>query len=436
LCDRRVTSPISGLRNRDHGLELVSIVGTDTRTNPRLFQSIANQRLAEVSVGRTCTLIPWCSAGGHFRGLQRLARLVSLLSVVSFLTCSSFATEGLLAKLYSQFLSDANPEVFVAFERETLVPKFPTGGQEIRLKNGSTVKLQLQEHRDYFTFSRFGSNFIISFSQKNMLTNETDLSKAEGLSGFDGTYYWSLSLDSPIRFVPRGAAQTGSAAGSQLFNRLTLVPQTEALRQQGQFQSDAKLAAIKGLEAECLSVVQFGSTSPLQTPPQTADSCLVLTDASGQTRRAPLVGSRFSPVEINYTESESARAAVLLDYGADTLTITRSSHRDGKIFFQARYRIFAFRVSPERHGQALFSWQSYKGGAGNVVANLVTNGATVALDFKDLLAFQPGRVLVRPTMMNAKRVRSKYGIYFLFGLVTASAAILLWHINKSTKTTT
>lgn len=356
--------------------------------------------------------------------------------MASFLTPSAFATEGLLAKLYRQFLSDGNPEVFVAFERETLVPKFPTGSQEIRLKNGSTVKLQLQEHRDYFTYSRFGTNFIISFSQKNILTNETDLSKADGLSGFDGSYFWSLSLNNPIRFVPRGQAQTGSVAAAQLFNRLTLVPQTEAVREQGQFQSDAKLAAITGLEAECLSVVQFGSTSPLQTPPQTTDSYLVLANASGHTRRARLVGSTFSPAEINYTETESAMAAVLLDYGTDTLTITRSTPQDGKIFFQARYRIFAFRVPPERHGQAFFSWLSYKGGAGNVVANLVTNGATVSLDFKDLVTFQPGRVLVEPTLVNAKRASAKYVIYFLFASVTASAAILLWHLNKSTKTTT
>ena len=223
--------------------------------------------------GNTCSLPEQArhaqGIGRPFGSLLCLARLVSLCSVASFLTPSAFATEGLLAKLYRQFLSDGNPEVFVAFERETLVPKFPTGSQEIRLKNGSTVKLQLQEHRDYFTYSRFGTNFIISFSQKNILTNETDLSKADGLSGFDGSYFWSLSLNNPIRFVPRGQAQTGSVAAAQLFNRLTLVPQTEAVREQGQFQSDAKLAAITGLEAECLSVVQFGSTSPLQTPPQT-----------------------------------------------------------------------------------------------------------------------------------------------------------------------
>jgi hypothetical protein len=294
--------------------------------------------------------------------------------------------------------------------------------------------LQLREHRDYFTFSRFGSNFIISFSQNSTLTNESDLSKADGLSGFDGTFYWSLSLDSPIHFSPRGPAQDGSMTAPKSFNRLTLVPETEAVRKQGQFQSDAKLAAIRGLEAECLSVVQFGSTSPLQTPPEVADSCLILTNANGHTRRASLVGSRLSPAAINYAESESARAAALLDYGADTLTITRSSSRDGKIFFQARYRIFAFRAPPEHHDQPFFSWQSYKEAAGSVVATLVTNGATVALDFKDLLTFQPGRMLVQPTVATARRAMPKYGIYLLFALVTASAAILLWRLNKSTTT--
>jgi hypothetical protein len=375
-------------------------------------------------------------AGRSLGSLRYLARPVSLCLMVSFLTSSAFAAEGLLATMYRQFLADGSPEVFVAFERETLVPRFPTGSQEIRPSNASTVRLQLQEHRDYFTFSRFGTNFIISYSEKHMLTNETDLTKADGLSGFDGAYYWSLSLDNPIRFIPKEQPETGPVAPGQLFNRLTLVPRTEAVHQEGQFRSAAKLAAITGLKAECLSVIQCGFPGPLETPLHTADSYLVLTNGSGQAQRARLVGSPFGPTEISFMESEAAKVGATLDYDADTLTVTRSTPMDGKIFFQARYRIFAFRVPSERHDQAFFSWSSYKRSAGNVVANLVTNGATVSLEFKDMLTFQPGHVLVQPTTLKGRQAGPKYVIYLLFALVTASAGILLWHMNKSTKSTT
>jgi hypothetical protein len=355
--------------------------------------------------------------------------------VVGFLASSTLGRESLLSNMYRQFLADANSEVFVAFERETLVPKFPSGGQEIKLKNGSTVRLQLEEHRDYFTFSRSGSNFIISYSQNRAVTNESDLLKAEGLSGFDGDFYWSLSLDHPLKVSPRGPAQDGSMPAPKSSNRLTLVPEAEAMHKQGQFQSDAKLAAIRGLEAECLSVVQFGRTKQLQARPEVADSTLVLTDADGQIRRASLMGSQFNPAALKYIESESTKAEATLDYGADTLTITRSSSRDGKIYFQARYRICALRSPSEHHGQAFFSWQSYREGAGSVIATLMTNGATVALDVRDGQAFQPGRVLVQPLPVLKPPV-PKYPIYLLFALTTVSACLLLWQLTRSKTTTT
>jgi hypothetical protein len=141
------------------------------------------------------------------------------------------------------------------------------------------------------------------------------------------------------------------------------------------------------------------------------------------------------PVALTHQELPGTKVVASLDYGTDTLTITRSAK--DKVSFQARYRILAFQAPFEPVGKTFFSWQPYKRRTTNVIGTLITNGATVKLDFKGDNTYQLGRILVQPRQGGqqvTQQARSKSVIYLLFALVTAGAVILARSIQHKTET--
>lgn len=306
---------------------------------------------------------------------SRIPHAVVWCFIFASVCCNPIHTlgrEGLIEKLYEHFLANGGSETLVTFEREGLIPARETGKKQAALANGLVGQVNLW-NKDYMTILKSGSSFVVGFSVTAPATNESDFASAEELLGFDGEFYWNLSLSKPIRlqFLQTNGVQALPAEIG--FNSLTIIPKSEASHSQGQFQSDVKLGKIRGLAAECYSVVQFGYTDPLPIEPPVRRGPLRLGIGS---QVADVSGDVERPSRLEYRElSQRTKTSISMDYRSDTLTVSRST--DGEIWFKTRYRLLQISVMPvARRADAPFSWRTYKARAGNTIDTIATNGVT------------------------------------------------------------
>lgn len=343
--------------------------------------------------------------------------VLSLWCALGAIVFPCSAADGILADLYKRFLTNPHSEDLISFEREILIPKRDAGEREVRLPNGSVARVHGWD-RDYFAFVSDGPRWLIAFSTRSAITNDSDPSVAEELLGFDGRSYWTLQLDNPFTIRSTSTNLHEQLPPSISFNLLTVIPKEEAQREQGQFQSDVKLATLLGLLAECRTVTQFGCTNEMQHMPRLDGSRLLLPIFDNNTRIAQLEGAPKRPKAISYitTTPGSVTVTAALDYRADTITITRSFR--AKVFFNARYRLMAVALPTVARNDDFYSWRRYKKDAGRVLATIVTNGATVELNIAKDDTLTPGRVIGKARPIAKRSNALIYLIYSLFALLT------------------
>ena len=279
------------------------------------------------------------------------------------------ATSGVLLDVYDGFLQDGNSNVFCSFEREQLIPKKLSGAHEIQTADGQKALITYEDNREYRAICRCGRYFVAAYSGKGPFQEPADIPNAEVLMGFDGSYYWNLTLATTALDTPSVST----------VNRLVLVPVSEAARPQGMYQADITLKGMKFIEQECASAVQFGYPDDLAKPPQRNVTNLLLEGLDGATENAEVAGSIEEPDEIDYFSGADLRRAVALNSPTDTMTITCLQSKE--IYSQERIRFIAFAQSFRSPAPSIFAWQTYKGAAKNLRARLITNGMHMEVIF-------------------------------------------------------
>jgi hypothetical protein len=344
--------------------------------------------------------------------------LATWLCALTLPTLPARGADNHLVDLYEQFLADGNTRAFVSFQRELLYPKKETSQQEIKLPTGQVLPIKTWD-KDYLAIARNGALFILAFSTKQPVLDESQLLSADELSGFDGEFYWMLRLDSPVQLqLPADQADSPPLLA---FNTLTLIPKAEAQRPQGKFRSDVKFASLQGLHQECLSVLQLGWTTQLERAPRTEGAVIEFPAPGSAPRKAEVIGSLRSPAEIRYgTLPEGAELSALLEHDQQSVRVRRSAR--GKLLYESRYQILAFEAATTLAARQDFSFRPYHERAGAVIGMVMTNGATVQLNLTNQGKLEMGGIMDEA---QAIRAPSRLPLYALLGLAAAGAALLL-----------
>ena len=335
------------------------------------------------------------------------------------------AEAGPLADLYRGFLTDTNSQVFASFRRDNEIPKQLQKQRQYKLDDGRNVTLNyLATDHEFFSIARQGSNFLVAHSKTMPLTNIVEIQNAEDLYGFDGQFYWAFGLDHQFGMVGPSKGTNHSSAR----NPLVIIPVTELSHPQGKYQSDVHIKLIKIFKQQGLDVLQFGWNSENGIGPDVAGSVLPPTSRkSEQLQNGTQNPSLEFPTVISYKDQTGRKIVASLDYDNDDMVITRST-RTGKILFKANYHLFMLEPLSSNQTNLSFSWQTYMLTAKDVLATLITNGATMLLDFTNANKFHATATLLTPVKTSdIARLRIKLiAIYSIFTFATAGALILMW----------
>lgn len=326
-----------------------------------------------------------------------------------------------LGLLYNSLLAEPSKPVFVAFEREILVPKRPPKEKMLRLPDGREMRLNVPD-KDFFAFFALGQAFIISYSGKSVVTNLESLLLADELTGFDGDDYWSLSLNHPITF--------GSHSGpAKSINRLKIIPKTDM----GGYSEEAEPppgANIMWLAAEGYSVAQLGCRYRLRHAPVLHGELMSLDVDDARQRN--LTGRILSfagttPTEIEYTSMLPGTVTrVELDPQRELMVITqRAAMGTERVLSRISYRLCsASLIEPEAATKAKLSWRAYYSSAGElrtiVSSNRVQHLAAVTNQHLIL-----GPALVHPPLAANMRLGTprRFVVIAVIGVISAGA---LW----------
>lgn len=281
---------------------------------------------------------------------------------------------GQLSSLYDAFIAGPSQPVFVAFEREILVPKRAPQDKETRLSDGRVIRMKTPG-KDYFGFLRADERMLLSYSLTVEVTNIDSFAHADTLQGFDGNEYWSLSLNYPIQMLS-ARSRGGTVQTNKALNRLRIVPRSELSADVGGATQYIPTVNIVELLHEGLLVSQFGCSRPLEGAPTSTDSWLQL---SAEGSREPIRArqSNLSPNGLPKTiEYPSASGyddmLVELSQEDNTLTITRRAR--GRVYLKILYHILAvYQPQSPLNVSPLFSWKTYQGDAGPLEITLRTN---------------------------------------------------------------
>jgi hypothetical protein len=326
------------------------------------------------------------------------------------------STAGPLASLYAGFLSSGNSNVFVALEQERVFPESRTGSTQIELGNGRTAQIDYH-NKTYLGFGRNGAHFIIGTSSRKPVLERENLMAADTLQGFDGSNYWTFRLGNSIQIFRHMEGSAESALVKSL-NQLTIIPLEEASREQGIYQADVTLEAIRTLLLECVNVVQFGYGGELAAPPAAEDQRLLFRGPNVKGNEARVTGDLTLPDSLVY-HSPGTSLAVELDYRENSLTLTR---RHGKPSSIIRYRILAVEEFPAPVSREVFSWNYYKDQdrAGEVLTTLLKDGATAMAELTEEGQVAAGKIIGAAVPTEKKglmiRRRQMYGILALLAL--------------------
>jgi hypothetical protein len=270
------------------------------------------------------------------------------------------AGESKLGTLYTAFLGDPAKPIFVAFERDIQVPQRPSGDKMQRLPDGRIVRITTPA-KDYFALLAVKDLFIISYSQKPVVTNLESLTLADELNGFDGDEYWTLSLNHPITLGT-------TIHGPKAVNRLTIVPKAD-MRSEDHNQPSSG-ASIKWLAAEGYAVARFGCRYPIMKSPVLRGRTLNMEVKDGE--RSLISGTILSysgalPREIEYASMVPGTVTTVeLDEQQDTLLVTHKSPGSvGGILSQTTFRVLSV-MQPQAEAMPMLTWRSYHRAGGEL----------------------------------------------------------------------
>jgi hypothetical protein len=309
-------------------------------------------------------------------------------------TNSSYA--GQLETLYNAFLAGPAQPVFVAFDREILVPKREYQDKEVRLSDGRVIRMRTPS-KDFFGMLKADERMLLSYSLAFKVTSVDTFNQADTLQGFDGNEYWSLSLNNPIKML---SAKTGGGIvqTNQSLNRLRIVPRSEVSADLGGTTPYIPTANLVGLLDEGLLVSQFGCSRTLERAPTTSTGGWLQLNVKGSTgpirAKKSNLASNGLPKSIEYP-SPTGKGSILVELSQeeDTITITRGS--GGRVYTKIIYHIIAaYQPQSPRDLTPLFSWKAYQKDAGPVKVTLRTNHS----DFASEIADESRLVVVKNTI--------------------------------------
>lgn len=346
---------------------------------------------------------------------------VHLFGVCLMLNANS-SDAGQLETLYNAFLAGPGQPVFVAFDREILVPKREFQDKEIRLSDGRVIRMRTPS-KDFFGMLKVDDRILLSYSLTFKVTSVDTFNQADTLQGFDGNEYWSLSLNNPIKML---SAETrgGIVQTNQRLNRLRIVPRSEVSSDLGGTTPYIPTANLVGLLGEGLLVSQLGCSRTLERAPTSTGSWLLLS-VEGSTEPIRAKESNLAPNGLPKTieyPSPTGKGSILVELSQEenTITITRrSGERD---YTKILYHILAaYQPQIPRDLTPLFSWKAYQRDAGPVKVTLRTNHSDFAAEIADEAKLEVKRPL--PTSVAFANLQHQ-GVGVRRTLVLGSLALL------------
>jgi hypothetical protein len=301
-------------------------------------------------------------------------RLYSLLCCIGLISpLKVVAADDMVDHLYDGLLKNNNSYTFVCFERQIVIPAPPPAGKAYVSPNGAQI-IAPQATTQYVAFCREGARFITAFSQGRRLQKPTDLTLADTLTGFDGSNYWRLTLNNPIQLRSPAQMTNLGTPPTLSYNSLTIIPNTEVVRQNSDVKPTYQLLGIRGFMRECLSVIQLGFDRDLLSvrPIDVGTLGFHSTSNTGPVF-VHLLGEAARPNELRYSPSSGSTTTAILDHRNNILRIQRSFN--GRLSFDARYHLLA--VGPASFTIVdPYSWQTYKNSATNLQPTLVVDGSS------------------------------------------------------------
>jgi hypothetical protein len=351
-------------------------------------------------------------------------RLYSLLCCIGLISpLKVVAADDMVDHLYDGLLKNNNSCTFVCFERQIVIPASPPAGKTYVSPNGAQI-ITPQATPQYVAFCREGSRFITAFSQGRRLEKPSDLTLADTLTGFDGSNYWRLTLNSPIQLRSPAQMTNLDAPPTLSYNNLTIIPNTEVGRPDSDVKPTYQLLGIRGFMMECLSVVQLGFDRDLLSVRPIGVGTLGFQSSSNT---GPVIvnslGEAARPTELQYPAFSGITTTAILDHRKSMLTIKRSFN--GSVSFEARYHLLA--VGPAAFTVVdPYSWQTYKNSATNLQPTLIHDGASFEARVTESNSIIVGKML-HPAVTRAK-TRSvglaRAAVFSMFIVLTIAAGIM------------
>ncbi len=357
--------------------------------------------------------------------------LACVFSLILLAGLSIRADDGRLGHLYLRFLAnDGNSLGFVAFSRELV---FPQQRRPATTNYGSYQTIG-DSRFWYYAYCWEGQKYVIALSKRNVVSNVTELGSADSLEGFDGQFYWSLTLNYPTRSYREGKDHVFDTL-VEAHNSLDLIPKDEPAWEKANSVRDPMVAALNERIAECRRVTQFGCSYLLAQSPRIKENTLILKAAELPTNvlngeiLVEITGSTSRPQTLSYSggppHGMPPAFIVSNDYARDTMTIDRLSVRGTQKAFEVRYGLLASEIPTAAALDSLFSWRTYVTNFGEVVAEIVTNGVTRGID-PSLL--QAGQHPSKPKPVG--KMPPKAFVVLFFGVTIVGAALLFRSTNK------
>ncbi len=333
-----------------------------------------------------------------------------------------------LVDLVTEFLKSANHSVFVSFTRHWIYPNNTITETEVTLKNGVIGKF-IPLDNDYYAFMRNDPYFLIAHSISNAILSPSDFLKADSLEGFDGEYYWFLSLNKPDRSVYE--TKDGTQQSTFSFNRLALFPAKEAQHNSGDPAMDAQLMSQLGLVREFSSVAQLGYPELLEPQILHSGDSLTMQPRLGRKISAKIIGKHNRPNRIEYTINDPRIGlASDLDYSQNTITVSQTI--EGHKVFAAKYNILSMSLPDKKPDTNMFSWRRYKDAAGDLACTMSENNSTYEVKILPSGTIKPG---IAPIHQSTNAPQSQKMVLGAFLILSLSVPLLIkWATELKNKT--
>ncbi len=332
-----------------------------------------------------------------------------LLALLCIGETSVRGSQDCLAELYQRFVSGANSHGLVAFDRTIVVPR----------RHGPSKPL-------FVTFCWRDVCYLIALSRVAPITNVNNFASADKLYGFDGEAYWSFRLDSPVRVYRKAGQDRELLPPENSFNTLHVISKAEAVQQRGRTKPDTVLVTMTALASECRQLVQFGVSHPLSQTPRVSGSELFITGSDGGgSVVAELGGDPGRPSGLSYSLPGGKALRVMIDYATDTVRVTRLS--DTHLVAQMEYHLVFLEQAGEAPAPSVFSWQTYRADAGQLLAHVVRNGATFSAQIATNNTLRPVRKLVAAST-DPRATHRLVSLLFVLAAL-GSGVLLFWAVR-------